>query len=145
MLNFSSVLASVRCLMSFRALAARVSTSALACLASCSFFPASSTSGSGTYIVFSDGWDLDAYSRDLQYLYDWSPWTNCDNVQLWIKPVDCGDRVASDWDRIWNQLGGSLALWIMPQMDWGGFTLALCFVDGEDGAVVRRYCPGADR
>ena len=108
-------------------------------------FPASSTSGSGTYIVFSDGWDLDAYSRDLQYLYDWSPWTNCDNVQLWIKPVDYGDRVASDWDRIWNQLGGSLALWIMPQMDWGGFTLALCFVDGEDGAVVRRYCPGADR
>ncbi len=106
-------------------------------------FPTSSTQGSGTYIVFVDGWDLDAYSRDLQYLYDWSPWTNCDNIQLWVKPVNYGNCVASEWDTIWNRLGGSIALWVMPQTGWGGYTLALCFVDGEDGSVVRHYCPGA--
>lgn len=94
----------------------------------------------GCYVVFSDGWDLDAYSRDPRLLFDWGPWTNCDNHRLSFRLVDYGNRIESGWGSIWNELQGSTALWLMPQESWGGLTIALCFTDGEDGSVLRRYC-----
>ncbi len=91
-------------------------------------------------VLFASGWDLDGYTRPLQALTDWSPWTNPEGVQLRFVPVDEGDAVESRWDEITGELGCCHALWLQRDSYSGGVTVALGFT-GADGSALSLYVP----